>query len=44
LLSECTFTLPKGWDISMEKLAEVTQLAVDTCIWPMYEVEKALGD
>ncbi len=36
VLSPC----PRGWDYPMEKLAEVTQLAVDTCIWPLYEVEE----
>lgn len=30
---------PRGWDYPMEKFAEITQLAVDTCIWPMFEVE-----
>ena len=26
----------------MAKLAEITQLAVDTCIWPLYEVEEGI--
>ena len=26
----------------MAKLAEITKLAVDTCIWPLYEVEEGV--
>ena len=35
VLSPC----PRGWDYPMEKLAQVTKMAVETCIWPLYEVE-----
>jgi len=31
---------PRGWDYPMELLPELVQLAVDTCIWPLYEVEE----
>ncbi len=33
---------PRGWDYPMAKFAEITQLAVDTCIWPMFEVEEGV--
>ena len=36
VLSPC----PRGWDYPMAKLAEITKLAVDTCCWPLFEVEK----
>jgi pyruvate ferredoxin oxidoreductase beta subunit len=26
----------------MDKLAEITKLAVDTCVWPLYEVEEGV--
>ena len=29
---------PRGWRYEMEELAEICQLAVDTCVWPLYEV------
>ena len=29
---------PRGWRYEMEDLAEICQLAVDTCVWPLYEV------
>ncbi len=29
---------PRGWRYEMEDMAEICQLAVDTCIWPMYEI------
>jgi pyruvate ferredoxin oxidoreductase beta subunit len=29
---------PRGWRYEMEDLAEVCKLAVDTCVWPLYEV------
>ncbi|NCC67952.1 MAG: pyruvate ferredoxin oxidoreductase [Clostridia bacterium] len=35
VLSPC----PRGWDYPMEKLPEVVKMAVDTCVWPLYEVE-----
>lgn len=30
---------PRGWRYKSEKMMEITQLAVDTCFWPLYEVE-----
>ena len=30
---------PRGWQYSAELLPEICRLAVDTCIWPLYEVE-----
>ena len=30
---------PRGWQYPAELLPEICRLAVDTCIWPMYEVE-----
>lgn len=29
---------PRGWRYSSEKLLEVTKAAVETCVWPLYEV------
>ncbi len=29
---------PRGWRYEMEDLAEICKLAVDTCVWPLYEV------
>ena len=29
---------PRGWRYEMEDLAEICRLAVDTCVWPMYEI------
>lgn len=29
---------PRGWRYDMEDLAEICRLAVDTCVWPLYEV------
>lgn len=34
ILSPC----PRGWRYETEDLAEICKLAVDTCVWPMYEV------
>ena len=34
ILSPC----PRGWRYETEDLAEICQLAVDTCAWPMYEI------
>lgn len=34
VLSPC----PRGWRYEAEDLAEICQLAVDTCVWPLYEV------
>lgn len=30
---------PRGWRYETEDLAEICRLAVDTCVWPMYEIE-----
>ncbi len=30
---------PRGWGYPAEMLPEITKLAIDTCVWPMYEVE-----
>ena len=30
---------PRGWQYDAELLPEICRLAVDTCIWPLYEVE-----
>ncbi len=30
---------PRGWRYETQKLMEITKLAVDTCFWPMFEVE-----
>ncbi|MCI7300387.1 MAG: thiamine pyrophosphate-dependent enzyme [Clostridiales Family XIII bacterium] len=35
ILSPC----PRGWRYEAEDLAEICQLAVDTCVWPLYEIE-----
>lgn len=35
VLSPC----PRGWRYETEDLAEICQLAVDTCVWPLYEIE-----
>lgn len=29
---------PRGWRYPSEKMMEITRLAVETCVWPMYEV------
>ncbi|MBS1198662.1 MAG: pyruvate synthase subunit porB [Proteobacteria bacterium] len=31
---------PRGWDYPVAKLAEIVKLAVDSCIWPLFEVEE----
>ncbi|TDP58444.1 thiamine pyrophosphate-dependent enzyme [Aminicella lysinilytica] len=30
---------PRGWRYDMEDLAEICNLAVETCVWPLYEIE-----
>jgi len=35
VLSPC----PRGWRYSSEKTMEISELAADTCYWPLYEVE-----
>ena len=34
VLSPC----PRGWRFQAQDMAEICRLAVDTCVWPMYEV------
>ena len=29
---------PRGWRYPSEKLMEITRMAVETCVWPLYEV------
>jgi pyruvate ferredoxin oxidoreductase beta subunit len=29
---------PRGWRYDTPKLLEISKLAVDTCVWPLYEV------
>ncbi len=38
ILSPC----PRGWDYPMKELAQISKLAVDTCIWPLFEVEEGV--
>ncbi len=38
ILSPC----PRGWDYPASKLAEITRLAVETCVWPLFEVEEGI--
>lgn len=38
ILSPC----PRGWRYDMEDLAEICKLAVQTCVWPLYEVENGI--
>ena len=38
ILSPC----PRGWRYEAEDLAEICQLAVDTCVWPLYEIENGI--
>ena len=33
---------PRGWRYDTPKLIEMAQLAVDTCFWPLYEVENGV--
>ncbi|MDD6390652.1 MAG: thiamine pyrophosphate-dependent enzyme [Firmicutes bacterium] len=35
VLSPC----PRGWRYDAADLAEISKLAVETCVWPLYEVE-----
>ncbi len=30
---------PRGWRYEAEELADICKLAVDTCVWPLFEVE-----
>ncbi|MBR6443919.1 MAG: pyruvate ferredoxin oxidoreductase [Firmicutes bacterium] len=38
ILSPC----PRGWRYETSDLAEICRLAVDTCVWPMYEIENGV--
>ena len=38
VLSPC----PRGWQYDTAQLPTICQLAVDTCLWPMYEVENGV--
>ena len=38
ILSPC----PRGWRYETSGLAEICKLAVDTCVWPMYEIENGI--
>jgi pyruvate ferredoxin oxidoreductase beta subunit len=38
ILSPC----PRGWRYDAADLQEICQLAVDTCVWPMYEIENGI--
>jgi len=33
---------PRGWRYPTEELMEICKLAVETCIWPLYEVENGV--
>ena len=35
VLSPC----PRGWRYNAEDLAEICRLAVDTCVWPLFEID-----
>jgi pyruvate ferredoxin oxidoreductase beta subunit len=38
VLSPC----PRGWRYETEDIAEICKLAVDTCVWPLFEVEDGI--
>ena len=38
ILSPC----PRGWRYETEDLADICKLAVDTCVWPLYEIEEGV--
>ena len=38
ILSPC----PRGWRYEASDLAGICRLAVDTCVWPMYEIENGV--
>ena len=38
IMSPC----PRGWRYEAEDLAEICKLAVDTCVWPLFEVENGV--
>lgn len=33
---------PRGWRYNASALAEITRLAADTCVWPLFEVEEGV--
>lgn len=33
---------PRGWEYPAEKLPEICRLAVETCVWPLFEVENGI--
>ena len=33
---------PRGWEYPTEKLPEICNLAVETCVWPLFEVENGV--
>lgn len=33
---------PRGWRYEAEELAEICKLAVETCVWPLYEIEEGI--
>ena len=33
---------PRGWQYPAQMLPEICQLAVDTCVWPLYEIENGV--
>ncbi|MBQ5584370.1 MAG: pyruvate ferredoxin oxidoreductase, partial [Ruminiclostridium sp.] len=33
---------PRGWEYPAEKLPEICRLAVETCVWPLFEVENGV--
>ncbi len=37
-LSPC----PRGWGVDTDMLMEISKLAVNTCFWPLYEVENGI--
>ncbi len=38
IMSPC----PRGWRYEAEDLAEICKLAVDSCVWPLFEVESGI--
>jgi pyruvate ferredoxin oxidoreductase beta subunit len=38
IMSPC----PRGWRYETEDIAEICKLAVDTCVWPLYEIEEGI--
>ncbi len=38
ILSPC----PRGWRYETEDIADICKLAVETCVWPLYEIEEGI--